>query len=770
MRALKRLAQIAAALLVLAALAWLLAPKPSLYGEVGFSSAVFDRDNQLLRLTLAPDQRYRLFTPLNEIHPNAVDATLLYEDRWFFNHPGINPASVVRAAWTTFVTRDRTLGASTLTMQLARLRFDLDSSSIPGKLEQMLRALQLERHYSKQDILEAYLNLAPYGGNIEGLGTASLIYFGKRAGNLTLSETLSLVVVPQNPVQRAPDRGDSASLREARERAFALWQQAHPQDQDWQAAIQMPQVIRQRQQLPFSAPHFVEALLQRQGQGSWRSSLDSNLQGTVQQHLDEYLASRRADGLNNAAVLIIDTRDNAIAAWAGSANFFNDAIQGQVDGVTARRSPGSTLKPFVYAMALQQGLLHPHSLLKDLPTRFGAYTPENFDRGFLGPVSAQDALVYSRNVPAVEVAQQLSPDFYSWLQQAGVAHLRERDFYGLAIALGGVEVSMLELAELYSTLAHQGVQTPLAWLQSERGSRPGERRLSAEAAFITLQMLKQNARPDERSPRYDTAWKTGTSWAFRDAWSVGFSGHYLITVWVGHFDGHSNAALVGRRAAAPLLFRLVDHLALEGNAQNIVGDDARGLNVKQIPVCASSGDLPGQYCPRTVMSWYIPGVSPIRVDNIHRLVAIDPNTGLRACSPDAVGAHKEVMEFWPSDLLALFKLAGLPRRQPPAYGPDCDLATLDRSGAAPKIQSPSDKLEYGVRPDHPEQNQIPLKAITDASASQLYWFEEDRFIGRSDTDATLLWSPAPGDYVLRAVDDLGRSDSVQITVTLLPTH
>ncbi len=759
-----------AALLTLAVLGWALAPKPSLYGELTFSSAVYDRDGQLLRLALAADQRYRLFTPLDALPANAVEGTLLYEDRWFFQHPGINPAAVVRAAWSTFIQRERTLGASTLSMQLARLRFAIDSSTIAGKLEQMLRALQLERHYSKRDILEAYLNLAPYGGNIEGLGTASLIYFGKPAANLTLHEALSLVVVPQNPVQRAPDRGDTDSLRAARARAFALWQQAHPEDADHRLTLALPLAIQPRSQLPFLAPHFVDALLQRYGTGSWHSSLDSTLQRTVEQHVTGWLADRQRDGLDNAAVLVVDTRDNAIAAYVGSANFFSDAIHGQVDGINARRSPGSTLKPFVYGRAIEQGLLHPRTLLKDLPTRFGAYTPENFDRGFLGPVSAQDALIFSRNVPAVDVAEQLQPDFYAFLQQAGIEKLRERDFYGLGIALGGVEVSMLELAGLYSSLVHQGVQTPLAWLQSERNARPGTRVLSAEAAFITLQMLKHNQRPDARRDAPDTAWKTGTSWAFRDAWSVGLSGHYLIAVWVGHFDGHSNPALIGRSAAAPLLFRLVDQLALEGNPKNIVGDSARGLNVKQIEVCASSGDLPGKFCPRMASSWYIPGVSPIRVDSIHRQVAIDPRTGLRACSHDAKGTRLEVMEFWPSDLLALFKLAGLPRKQPPPYGPECTLATLDRSGAAPQISSPSSKLEYGLRPDHPDQNRIPLKAVTDASAAQLYWFEDDRFIDRSAPDATLLWQPGPGEYVIRAVDDLGRSDAIKVRVRLLPAH
>ncbi len=772
------------------ALSFFLTPTPSLYGSKTFSSAVYDRHGQLLRLTLAEDQRYRLFTPLSAIQPAAIEATLLYEDRWFRYHPGINPVALVRASWQTFVTRQRSVGASTISMQLARMRFSIDSSSIGGKLAQIYRALQLEWHYSKTDILEAYLNLAPYGGNIEGLGTAGLIYFNKNADALTLIESLSLIVIPQNPLARAPvhsnaspndhARNDDIAI-DARQRAFALWLTRHPDDAHWSDQMQLALHTRRRQQLPFSAPHFVDHLLAKNGPGSWHSSLDQQQQQQIEQQILEYVLNRKADGIDNAAVLLIDTRDTSVAAWAGSANWFNNDIHGQVDGVTAKRSPGSTLKPFIYAQALDQGLIHPQSLLADLPTRFGAYTPENFDRGYFGPVSAQDALIYSRNVPAVALANQLNPDFYTFLDNAGITPLRERDFYGLAIALGGVEVTMLELSQLYASLANDGEAYPIALTLDDAAPRPGTRLFSKEAAFITSSMLAENPRPFTSShlshnkltnkEPVTVAWKTGTSWAFRDAWSVGLFGHYLVAVWVGNFDGSGNPALVGSTAAAPLLFRIVDQLSATTNIESVNnalrGTRIGGLNVKKVSVCAASGDLPNKHCPKTKSTWYIPGTSPIRVSSVHQQVQIDEN-GLRSCHLNNPRNTTKVMEFWPSDFLALFKLAGLPHKQPPAYAPGCALSDIDQQGIAPRIQSPSARVEYTLRANQGAENKIPLQAVTDAGAQTLFWFADNRFIASAKVTETVEWSPKPGRYVVRAVDDLGHSDSVNVTVRLLP--
>ena len=402
-------------------------------------------------------------------------------------------------------------------------------------------------------------------------------------------------------------------------------------------------------------------------------------------------------------------RDLSVVASVGSAAFADAGIAGQNDGTRARRSPGSTLKPFIYALAIDQGLVHPMTVLKDTPQAFGAQSPENFDGEFAGPVTVQEALVRSRNVPAVAVGLQLrEPGLRDFLLAGGVARLEDASHYGLALYLGGAEVTMRELAGLYATLANGGLWRPL---RDERGAPAvAPRRLLSEAAsYVTLDMLAGNPRPAQAfansavraaGPVY---WKTGTSNGFRDAWSAGVFDHYVLVVWVGHFDGRPNPAFVGVQTAAPLFFQLVDALRATrrrdagGGALAAADRPASMLRppaaLRRVAVCADSGDLPNAWCPRTVETWYLPGVSPIRVSTLHRALRIDRRSGLLACPgtpPEAT--RTEVHEFWSSDMLEQFERAGLPRRRPPAADPACaatSLAAADRGAArAPEITSP----------------------------------------------------------------------------------
>ncbi|MEO1574530.1 MAG: transglycosylase domain-containing protein, partial [Pseudomonadota bacterium] len=386
------------ALVVAAAGVALLAatPRPSLTPSGGYSTAVLDRDGALLRLHLARDERYRLRTPLEDMSSHVVQATLLYEDRHFARHPGVNPVALTRAAWQTYVGGDRPVGASTITMQVARLRFGLRTRTVTGKLAQIARALQLEWHYSKDEILEAYLNLAPYGGNVEGIGAAARVYFDKPASELSLREALALAVVPQNPVARHPERAASNALNAARARLAARWREQHGMTTEQAAQVRLPLTVRASTALPFRAPHESQRARFRPASPQVRLTLDGRVQRLARGVVSRYLERASHRGLGNAAVLVVDHLSMDVLAAVGSADFFNDNIQGQVDGTRAKRSPGSTLKPLLYAAALDDGLIHPMSLMKDTPVRYAAYAPENFDRGFMGPITATDALNLSR--------------------------------------------------------------------------------------------------------------------------------------------------------------------------------------------------------------------------------------------------------------------------------------------------------------------------------------------------------------------------------------
>lgn len=741
-------------------------PTPPLLAELPFSHAIYDNHQQLLRMTLSQDGKYRLFTPLNEIAPTLQEATLLQEDQYFYWHPGVNPVSLSKAIWLTYVKRSHHMGASTISMQVARIRYHIHSKTAWGKIKQIVRALQLEAHYSKRELLEAYLNLAPYGSNVEGVGAASLLYFNKPASQLTLPDALALVVIPQNPNKKLPNH---QQLKNDRAKLFQRWVMAHPEDKQMAALFDLPLAMRPVHDAPFNAPHFVkDVLAHHEFDGEQlTTTLDLRLQNIVQQTTQRYLSRKHAIGVNNASVMLVDTRDMSVKVLLGSADFFNKSISGQVDGTSVKRSPGSTLKPFIYALALDQGLIHPGTVLKDVPRSFGHYNPENFDYDFVGPIKARDALTLSRNIPAVYLADQLHhPSLYQFMKLAEVSSLKSERYYGLALVLGGAEVSMQELVTMYATLANAGVWHPLKFINSHEKIR-SQRLLSPEASFLVLDMLKETAMPgvhyqSEAHRDGQIAWKTGTSSAYRDAWTVGVVGPYVLAVWIGNFNNQSNPAFVGKEIAAPLFFEIVQAAKLPTN-QSPFHSTKQHLNLTKVKVCKASGLLPTRYCTDTEETWFIPGKSPIKTDNIYREVAIDMRTGLRTCHFDQHTIF-EVYEFWPSDLLRIFNRAGIARRTPPAFSADCQSLSNDIRALPPQIISPETSVRYISRLHNVNETTIPFTAVADADVTRFYWFVNDRYLGSSGRDQAFLWHAEPGHWVVRVVDDAGRADARDLQV------
>jgi penicillin-binding protein 1C len=769
MRRAWKIGGIACLSLALAIIVLRVAPKAALREHIPSSQAVVDREGRLLRLSLAADQQYRLWTPIDEIPPSLIEALLLHEDQHFYQHPGVNPISLLRAATTT-LTGGARQGGSTLSMQLARLFYGIETRSIPGKLQQIAAALWLEARYPKQELLEAHLNLLPYGGNVQGVGTASRIYFGKTVGRLSLPETLSLVLIPQAPLQRGPRGVEPESLRSARARLFARWLATHPEDRDEAALIAQPLHYRALAQLPFEAPQLSARLLASSPQRSViHATLDLRLQHALEQAVAETVSRESRIGIRNASALLLDWRSMNVLAAVGSASFFSKDISGQVDGTRAKRSPGSALKPFIYALAIDQGLIHPLSVLKDAPTAFGPYSPENFDGGFVGPISAQEALIRSRNVPAVALTARLSkPGLYDFLKLGGVARMAPEAHYGLALTLGGGEVTMEEMARLYALLPNRGRLRALRYLADDADDK-GTPLLSEEASYMVLDMLRQNPRPDDLVLQgigggRPIAWKTGTSWGFRDAWTAGVFGPNVLVVWVGEFDGRSNPAFVGVQAAAPLFFRMADRI--RGLQTEPDPAPRQPPNLAKVEICAASGDLPNLECPQRVTTWFIPGKSPIRVSQIHRKIAVDTRTGRQACAPfDARYVREEVYEFWPSDLMRLFAQAGMPRRRPPPTG---DCASQDISGNPPQIVSPLSGVTYPVRANRLGRESFAFNANAEGDVATLYWFVDDAYIGDARPGTALAWTPQrPGRFLIRAIDERGRSGSREMRIELL---
>ena len=804
--------------LLLLFIVYLKSSKQPLLKNISFSTAMYDRDMQLLRLTLAEDDTYRLFVPISRVPDKLKEAVLQYEDQYFYSHFGVNPVSLLRAGSGFISKKQRKVGASTITMQLARMLYGIDSSSVDGKVQQIIQALKLELRYSKDEILEAYLNLAPYGHNIEGIGAAGLIYFGRNVEKLTFPEMLVLAVIPQNPVKRTPTNSTGfQTMDEARKRLALQFADADRQ------LGHLPIDIKSLRKIPFEAPHFVNQLLENRmywGK-SVQTTLDLRLQRAFEKQLQAYVKRNSGLGVENASALLVDWRNMEVLAMVGSNNFYNAKIQGQVNGTAALRSPGSATKPFIYALALDQGLIHPLTMLKDSPKNFGYYSPKNFDKDFMGVVSAQDALIMSRNVPAVDLLQRLNKidsnvgadlsvrpttgrthrfaptmnatfeqirpgSFYDILRAVGIKNLQKENFYGLALALGGFEITMQDLAQLYGSLANAGRWEQLKFVETQnlasllpgidnKPKKVGKRTLSRdhlqlfspEAAYLTLDMLKRNVAVDalpqyvkDTERGYDIYWKTGTSYGFRDSWTTGIFGPYILIVWIGNFDGSSNMHFIGRSMAAPLFFELIRSMAVNAGELSRYNQSAGvGLHLTNAKVCSVTGHLPSPSCPKTQEVKLIPGKSPITTCSVHRAIPVNIMTGKRACFYAPNKTVLQTFEFWDSDVLGVFRQAGLSKLLPPPFEENCKLDITKNIGTAPEILYPTAGVVYSLQGG--EKVKIPLQAAADSDVQKLYWFVNNKYITDSAPHETVFFDADDLEltrkrHEVKVIDNLGR--------------
>ncbi|PLK47585.1 penicillin-binding protein 1C [Uliginosibacterium sp. TH139] len=742
-----------ALLLTLGLLADQLFPLPLPRNES--AQVVLASDGSSLRSWPGRDGIWRHPVAIEAVSPLYLEALLGYEDRWFHYHPGVNPVALLRAA-LQWARHGRIIsGGSTLSMQVARI-IEPPSRNLGGKLRQILRALQLELHFSKREILGLYLNRAPMGGIVEGVEMASRMYLGKPSSHLSAAEAALLVVLPQAPSRLRPDRFP-AQAQQARDKVLkrmaelGVWTPAVVEDARIERVGVNP--LRARWVAPLAAERLRQLHAGRHAP-LIRSTLDAETQSTVERLLQDRV--EQLPPRVSMAVLVMETASLEVRAYAGSADFSDAQRFNHVDMVRGLRSPGSTLKPFLYAMALDEGLIHSESLLSDAPQSFAGYEPGNFQANFSGPVSVAEALQRSLNVPAVDLLDRLGPQRFAALLHNGGLPLRlpAGSEPNLSIILGGAGARLEELVGAYRALAAGGLSgQPRLTPEAPRIER---RIMSEGAAFIVRDILETGGHPDRpfhEGATHRLAWKTGTSFGFRDAWAIGVSDSHTVGVWVGRPDGTPNPGFFGANIAAPLLRELIAALPAGPATPR-----QRPASVSTATICWPLGTAldatPAEYCPEKRTAWILAGAIPPTLPErdarpgLVETAWINPVNGLRtspACQPSA--QTREILR-WPAHLEPWLSPA---RQSVLEWDPACRQAL----GVGPlRLHGIASGARLRATPGRREAE---LSLHASGASGRVYWLLDGALLRPASTDGNLLLRlNTPGEHHLSVVDDAGR--------------
>jgi penicillin-binding protein 1C len=720
-----------------------------------WSVTVEYRDGQPAYVFLTSDEKWRLPVSLDRIDPKFLAALIALEDKRFFSHIGVDPAAIVRAAWTDVIARRRVSGGSTITMQLARL-LEPRPRTIRSKLIEMFRAMQLDARMSKREILEHYLSRTPYGRNLEGIESAAWSYFGHGAQHLSPLEIATLLAVPQGPARYSPTKPNVERLRARRDTILHKLIEAGVFDaHDTQAALAEAAAVAPPTKLramPRKAPHAAVWLRDLSpGKTRIRSALDPGAQRIAENVIALHADELQRKHIYNASIVVVDHHTREVVGLVGNLDFTDFKHGGQIAMFKRARSPGSTLKPLLYSLAIDRGLALPEYLVADVPVEYGTYRPHNFDGDYAGLVTLKESLARSLNVPFVDLLQKLGVEsFIAELQRSGVAPARAKHGeYGLSLIAGGIELTPLEVASLYATLAEDGVYQPLRVLASDM-PRLKQHIYGAPAAHLTREALSLRDRPDFprrrdilRGVPPEIHWKTGTSFGYRDAWSVGSDRAYTVAVWTGNVDQRSSFELTGAEAAGPLLFDVLEGLA--DRSRNAVAPKPPA-ELTEIEVCAYSGHLPTEACTHRAKARASLHAVPTEPCPYHSVCRVEGNPSQPYVAlPSSVTA-------WLLDR----------HRAVPEVPKPC--ATPIDAGA-PIIMTPSEGQVITLIPGVPEQNQVvPLSVST--RAGTVSWFVDGVLVGTAAANERVYWTPSVGKHDIVVADETGRKARRKLVVKL----
>jgi len=734
--------------------------------SVDYTTIIVDQNEKMLNAYLSEDEKWRMFLRPEEITSEIEEAILFKEDQYFFYHPGVNPVSIIRAFFQNTFSGTRKSGASTITMQVARL-LNPKERTYGNKLVEMFNALQLELRYNKKEILRLYLNLLPYGGNIEGIKSAAYIYFNKDLRLLSLSEIAGLVVIPNRPSSLSITK-DHRPINEAKNKWLRRFRE-NDVFQHHMIEIALTEDLEpKRRNLPKHVPHLARRLMKSRDEDILVSFIDLEKQERIEELTSAHISRLRSMNVTNAAVLVVENKTRNIKAYVGSADFYSEVFAGQVDGITAVRSPGSTLKPLLYALHFDQGALTPKTRLADVQMNFGGYEPENYDNSFHGWVSAEEALKQSLNVPAVRLLNDYGiNNFISSLVQSDFATIEQhKNNLGLSLALGGCGATLEELTGLYAAFADGGSFERLRLSDPvvEDTVHIEEEVVSEQAAYILTEILTEVTRPDlpdswkDNPNRPKIAWKTGTSFGRRDAWSIGYNQEYTVGVWAGNFSGEGAPDLSGASVAAPLLFDVF----------NVITDVStyewysRPKGIRRIRVCNESGHLPNTFCVNQVVDQVINGTALPKLCQHMKEVLIAPDSSQSYCTTCVENVEKYMSAWYPnytSEMLDYFQSEKISYTKIPDHYPFCE-RVFPNQGL--EIISPVDKMEYFV--DMNDKEQMKLQVQAPSNANTFYWYVNDVFYKSSDRTEDVYFTPPSGRVKISCTDDRGRNKDIHINV------
>lgn len=728
---------------------------------------IFDKEGNLLRAFLGKDDCWLLPAELSEINPDFIKATIAVEDKRFRFHHGVDPGAILRALKQNLSSGGIVSGASTISMQVIRL-ITPKERTLWNKVIETVHAIRLETLYSKDEILKLYVELAPYGGNINGVKAASMRYFQKYPADLSLSECALLAGLPQSPSRFRPDRYPERARKRRNMVLESMLKNGYISQKAYEKATNEP-IVAGNFSSPFKAPHFTRKVKQEfPGQDVVMTTLDPNIQHFAEESLQEAARSLRPYGVTNGAIVIIENKSGKVRALVGSADFFSNEDFGQINGATSNRSPGSALKPFTYVLGIDKGFYAPRTILADVPVQYSGYSPQDFDKKYRGPVTVRQALVDSLNVPAVEVLEKVNyRNLYFFLKDIGITSLNKLpEHYGLSLTLGSGDVNLLELTNAYAALARGGKYLPYCLTEDGQTLEP-EQVISEAAAYIVSDILSDSTRlesvgiyrDDKVYPK--VAFKTGTSYGHRDAWTISYNPEYTVGVWLGNFSGKPSRALVGIEVATPIAVRIFDWLYAKRSAPWYVKPDDVGERL----VCALSGEPVSEVCEHSVKDLYIKHKSFAEKCTFHKKIAIDIETELALDDHVKQGREyiEEVFTIWPDKLQSWIRQHNPEYLMPPEYMVmPKRVVSFDKN--RPKILSPLHKCEYFTLNTAKTGQKLALLANASFDTDRLYWFINDAFFATSDVGERLFWPMEKGKYKITCVDRHGRSSFIRIVV------